>query len=40
VINDFKELIVEGINQPDVKLLEVDKGVKAEINRIQQGNSK
>ncbi len=31
VINDFKELIIEGINQPDMKLPEVDKGHKTEL---------
>lgn len=31
VINDFKELIIEGINQADVKLPEVDKGHKSEL---------
>jgi len=31
VIDDFKELKVEGINQPDVKLSEIDKGYKTEL---------
>ncbi|MDH4366653.1 MAG: bi-domain-containing oxidoreductase [Dehalococcoidia bacterium] len=31
VVNDFKELVVEGINQPDIRLPEVDKGHKMEL---------
>jgi predicted dehydrogenase/threonine dehydrogenase-like Zn-dependent dehydrogenase len=31
VVNDFKELIVEGINQPDIRLAEIDKGHKMEL---------
>lgn len=31
VVNDFKELIIEGMNQPDIRLPEVDKGHKMEL---------
>jgi hypothetical protein len=31
IIDDFKELIVKGVNQPNIKLPEVDKGYKKEL---------